>query len=232
MSLGWADWSVVLLALALGYCVLAGFTFAPWTGVAADGILRSVVFTALPLAALVWRARNGWRALFRGWRWSYFGWGVVFGVANLAFTLVIGMLAVRYLDLTPNALVHGLSDGSATGSLGLLYLGTGIQLLGEELITILPFLFALWVATAKLGTSRKTGIVLGWLVSALLFASIHLPTYGWHLAQAFLLIGPVRLVLTLAYLKTKSIWASTIAHILNDWSMFTVAAVAGSMAAA
>jgi len=44
------------------------------------------------------------------------------------------------------------------------------------------------------------------------------------------MIGPVRLVLTLAYMKTKSMWTSTVAHVFNDWTMFTASIVLGRIA--
>ncbi|WP_457312309.1 CPBP family intramembrane glutamic endopeptidase [Sphingomonas sp. UYAg733] len=72
-------------------------------------------------------------------------------------------------------------------------------------------------------------ILLAWIGSALIFGAIHLPTYNWNIIQALLLIGPIRLVLTLAYMKTKSIWASTIAHIVNDWSMFILLIVVSAI---
>jgi hypothetical protein len=37
--------------------------------------------------------------------------------------------------------------------------------------------------------------------------------------QSFVIIGSARLVLSLAYMKTKNLWVSTGAHILNDWSL-------------
>lgn len=49
---------------------------------------------------------------------------------------------------------------------------------------------------------------------------MHLQTYDWHVVQALGGIGAIRLVFTLPYLITKTIWASTITHVLNDWSMF------------
>ncbi|MBJ8337775.1 CPBP family intramembrane metalloprotease [Antrihabitans sp. YC3-6] len=59
-----------------------------------------------------------------------------------------------------------------------------------------------------------------WLVTALIFGAVHLPTYDWNVVQAVVGIGIVRLILTLGYLITKNIWVSTGAHILNDWTIF------------
>lgn len=39
----------------------------------------------------------------------------------------------------------------------------------------------------------------------------------------FVIIGSARLIPSLAYLKTKNIWVSTGAHVINDWTMFAIA---------
>lgn len=78
---------------------------------------------------------------------------------------------------------------------------------------------------AKAKLSRKTAIVLAWLLSAVWFGAAHLPTYDWNFAQAFIVIGGARLILTLAYIPTKNLWVSTGAHIINDWALFTQAIV-------
>lgn len=54
------------------------------------------------------------------------------------------------------------------------------QLLGEELVTILPFLALLTLFTRVSGAKRKTAVVAAWLLSGLLFGTLHLSTYGWN----------------------------------------------------
>jgi len=222
-GLRWLDWTVVLVALVIGYMALTGSLARPaFLGRQAYGLLTAVLFSAIPLAAFAWRAGRRWTAIFNGFRWSYIWWGIAFGVLNLVFTFVISRIALELMDLSRNSAVAGLAGGEAPGGAVMFYLRTGIQLFGEEVITILPFLFLLWLGVQQLKLSRTTALLVAWLGSALLFAAIHLPTYQWNVAQALLLIGPVRLVLTLAYMKTRSIWTSTVAHVFNDWSMFTL----------
>jgi hypothetical protein len=88
-------------------------------------------------------------------------------------------------------------------------------------MTIIPFLVILTFASKKLKLSRKTSIIISWVVTAVIFGLLHLPTYNWNLAQSLLIIGSARLVLTFAYIKTKNIWVSSMAHILNDWTLFS-----------
>jgi len=61
-----------------------------------------------------------------------------------------------------------------------------------------------------------------WLITAVLFGLMHLPTYGWNLVQCVAVIGSARLVLTLPWILTKNIWVSTGAHIVNDWLLFAM----------
>jgi membrane protease YdiL (CAAX protease family) len=227
--IAWLDWFIILIALVIGFAVLTAVPHIVWLSEAADSLLRSVLFGAIPLGAFAWRAGAHWTAIFNGWRWSYLWWGLLFGVINLGFTYAIGIFALGRMNLVNNSVGEGLSNGIIPGGPALFYLRTGLQLFGEEVFTILPFLFFLWLGVKVLDLTRGGAILLAWIGSALIFGAMHLPGYGWNIAQALLLIGPIRLVLTLAYMKTKSIWASTIAHVFNDWSMFTLLMVVNAL---
>lgn len=104
----------------------------------------------------------------------------------------------------------------------LFYPRTAIQLLGEELLTILPFLALLYFLVAKAHWSRKRAVLVAWIATSIGFGLVHLPTYDWNLLQCLVVIGGARVILTLAYLRTKNIWVSTGAHILNDWTLFSL----------
>ncbi len=227
--MAWLDWFIILIALVIGFTVLTAVPHIVWLSETADGVLRSILFAAIPLGAYAWRAGVHWTVIFNGWRWSYLWWGLLFGVINLVFTYAIGIFALGRMNLVNNSVGEGLSNGIIPGGPALFYLRTGLQLFGEEVFTILPFLFLLWLGVKVLDLTRDGAILLAWIGSALIFGAMHLPGYGWNVAQALLLIGPIRLVLTLAYMKTKSIWASTIAHVLNDWSMFTLLMVVNAL---
>jgi len=234
VSLSWLDWIIVLAALAIGFAALGHAVpgMVNLMGRLAYAFLAAILFGAIPLAALFWRSKGHIDVLFNGWKWSYLGWGIAFGILNLIFTFCFGSLANALLDLAPNERIAGLAQGAPTGGYLYFYAKTGIQLFGEEVLTIIPFLFLLWLGVTRLGWSRKASVILAYIGSAVIFGAAHLPTYDWNVPQALLLIGPIRLVLTLAYIKTKSMWTCTIAHVLNDWTLFTVSTVLGSMAAA
>jgi membrane protease YdiL (CAAX protease family) len=101
----------------------------------------------------------------------------------------------------------------------------GFAVLGLAL-TILVGWVVLKLFGARMNDSRKTAILVAWLLSALLFALGHLPAYNWNLMQCLLAIGTARLILTLAYIKTKNVWVSTGSHIINDRAIFAVVLLA------
>jgi len=76
---------------------------------------------------------------------------------------------------------------------------------------------------------KRTAVVLAWLLSAIPFALAHLPTYQWDLVQCLAIIGSARLVLSLAYLFSRNLWVSTGAHVLNDWTLFGISLMLGSL---
>ncbi len=103
------------------------------------------------------------------------------------------------------------------------------QLFGEEVITILPFLALLQLFSRGLGIARKGTVLGAWLITAVVFGLIHLPTYNWNVLQCIMVIGSARLVLTLPWIMTKNIWVSTGAHIVNDWLLFLMSLLGASL---
>ena len=140
----------------------------------------------------------------------------IFGLGTAQLVLsaaAFALLAYFGLGFNPAAAV--------VSGLALSVSGTAIalQLLGEELITILPFLAVLAFCHAHTGMGRNASVIVAWLASAVAFGLIHLPTYDWNLIQCLVVIGSARLVLTWAYIWSKNIWVSTGAHIINDWTL-------------
>lgn len=61
------------------------------------------------------------------------------------------------------------------------------------------------------------------------FGAAHLGTYNWDVGQAIVVIGSARLVLSLAFIRTKNILVSFGAHLLNDWATFTFVLVTAAV---
>jgi membrane protease YdiL (CAAX protease family) len=209
-------WLGVMAAVALGFAALLIPAPALKTGLGA--FIPAILFFALPLATLAVLAPRGWTAIFRKVGLSDVFWMVAFALLNIVVTLLLGVMVTALSSATDNPLFQMLPTMSGPDRM-LFFARTILQLFGEEVLTILPFLAIMTFLHARAGASRRWAIVGAWVVSAAMFGALHLPTYGWNWVQCLVVIGGARLVLTLPYIMTKNIWVSTGAHIINDWTL-------------
>jgi uncharacterized protein len=212
-------WLFVIAMAAVGFSFIAAGI--KWPGGTWGQFVPAILFFVLPLAGLAIVAPQDWKQIFRkiGGREikQMFGYAAL----NIAVSLAVGALVMQLFGVASNSAIADIGNLDQTGRV-LFYLRTGLQLFGEELITILPFLAILYLLFRHGKLSRNNAIVAAWILSAIPFALVHLPTYQWNLIQCLVVIGSARLVLTLAYIRSKNIWVSTGAHILNDWTLFTM----------
>lgn len=211
------QWVAVIAACAVGFLVLS---FTPATD-NVQSLVPRFLFAAIPLAVFIAFTRRHWSRIFQRTTGRDVLTMVGFAAANLIVTFAVGIVVKYVFGANSNGATDGIHGAAEVTAF---YVGTAIQLFGEELFSILPFLAVLSFC-ARGGMSRKGAILVAWLVTAVWFGAAHLPTYGWNPVQAFLVIGVARLVLTLAYIRTKNIAVSTGAHIINDWVLFTFAIV-------
>ena len=224
-----AGWLLVLAGTAAGFAALG--TPLPFEDGILSGWLRAAAFVGLPLLALKIAAPGRWGAIFRrvGLREVLLMFG--FAILNIIVSMSIGALLQTFGTVTANAGVAGAADLEGA-RLASYFAKVGLQMLGEELITILPFLALLWYLHAKVGLSRNAAVLAAWLLSAIAFGLLHLPTYDWNVVQCLVVIGSARLVLTWAYVWTKNIWVSTGAHIINDFTLISMTVFVAPLAAA
>lgn len=226
IGLSGPQWLVVLASVGLAFWLLV----APWTRPSAPwGMWVPVLlFCLVPLGALALVAGRHWTALFH--RPSGRDLRLMVGIAalNLVVTVLVGLLVSGQHHVSANPLFQSLGEADSATRVQTLA-AMAPQLLGEELLTILPFLALLWWLHARMKLQRRTAVVLAWLLSAIPFALLHLPTYGWDLLQCLSIIGTARLVLSLAYLLSRNLWVSTGAHLLNDWTLVGTALLLGPL---
>ncbi|MES2630434.1 MAG: CPBP family intramembrane glutamic endopeptidase [Patescibacteria group bacterium] len=211
-------WIVAWASTFVGFLVLS---FYPASN-NIESILPRILFMAIPLVTFALLLRTSWKAIFKKPRLKDYWLMVVFAAFNMVLTPILALLVTVFgFPTAGNAAGDGLV-GAGAGELLAFYTGTAIQLLGEELIVIIPFLATLSILHLRFGVSRKKAILWAWLISAIWFGALHLPTYQWNIIQVMVIIAGARIALTLAFIRTKNIWVSTGAHIINDWVLFTV----------
>ena len=210
------QWFLLAVSPALGFAALVLIPASNNVG----ELVPRILFTGIPLAALIYVAKDKWKALFSKPKLADYKVMVGFFLLNIAVTVVIAGLVKALFGANANPATDTLTNASAVEYVAF-YVGTGIQLMGEELLTILPFLAIMYVLYSRKKFSRKTAIVSAWVGTAVLFGAIHLPTYDWNFAQAIVVIGCARIILTLAFIRTKNLLVSYGAHVLNDWAIFT-----------
>lgn len=218
-------WALVVLGCLLGFAALMG------TGLILKGEvgrwLSILLFVALPLAGLRLAAGPQWSAPFPPLRARDVWIGLAFVPVTVMASAAAALLIMHSNATAANPALAQLAQMRG-GDAFLFMARTLPQLLGEELVTILPFLAILTLCHQRLKSPRAIAILMAWLLSAIIFGALHLSTYNWNLVQAFGVIGVARLALTLPFIITKSIWASTITHVANDWLLFGI--VAGATA--
>lgn len=215
-AISMSGWLMILASVATGFIALV--TPLPLADGLLSGWLSAVLFVGLPLLALRVASPCGWTAIFARVGLREVKLMFVFALLNIIVSLAVGS-AVKFLGTaTPNAAV---ADAAHLEGVRLLnfFSTVALQLLGEELITILPFLAVLAFCRAQVGLGRNAAVIVAWLASAVAFGLVHLPTYDWNVVQCLVVIGSARLILTWAYVWSKNVWVSTGAHIINDWTL-------------
>ena len=227
VELSVGKWILVWASVAVGFLALILIP-QPNDFVA---LLPRALFVIIPLAVLALVAGRHWSAIFRRVRWVDVGNMFFFAALNIVLTFAIGGLVSLFFPVAANATIADAGAAGVADTIAL-YVGSGIQLIGEEIFVVLPFLALMYFLFAKAGVSRKTAIILAWIISAVWFGAAHLPTYDWNWVQAIVIIGSARIALTLAFIRTKNLWVSAGAHIINDWAFITFAVIGAAAAAA
>jgi hypothetical protein len=88
------------------------------------------------------------------------------------------------------------------------------QLMGEELFKILTFLLSMFVLY-RFSDNRKVSLVISLFISMAAFGLMHGGFYGGFL-QVFLIQGLGSIFNFYAYLKTRNIFVSYVAHLIFD----------------
>ncbi len=215
VAVGITGWLVLLCSVALAFAAL---TMIPLR-VSPANVAPALLFVTIPLIALRMVAGTYWAVLFDTVGLREIALMAGFAVMTIAVSFTVALALSQVVGFSANPVSEAMQQ--MTGAQFAWILAVTIpQLIGEELLAILPFLFSLWLCVTRLGMPRRSGIFIALIVSALLFGAAHLPTYDWNWTQSLVVIGSARIVLTLAFIATRNLWVSAGAHILNDWAGF------------
>jgi membrane protease YdiL (CAAX protease family) len=217
-SLTYPQWWFVLAAVAAAFLALSLTASLSGAGLFWP-FLPAIGLAALPLLAL-WRVAPGhWSSLFGRVGVREFRLMLGFALLNIVLSMGIGAIVMAFGHTSSNASTSQLGSLDTIERIAF-FAKTIPQLLGEEVITILPFLALLQWLTQSLRWGRKAAVVAAWVLTSVMFGMLHLPTYDWNWVQCIVVIGGARMVLTLPWIMTKNLWVSTGAHITNDWILF------------
>ncbi len=221
------QWLFVMAMVMVGFAML--MLPIHWPGGALGPIIPAVLMPVIPLVAFAYVAKGHWTAIFGtvGFREVRLMFG--FALLNIVVSMSIGGIVYAFTEVTSNAVNAQLSEADTAARIAF-FAKTIPQLFGEEVITLLPFLAVMTWLTHSFGMGRKGAIVGAWLITAVIFGMLHLPTYNWNWVQCIVVIGSARLMLTLPWIMTKNIWVSTGAHIINDWLLFGAGLVGAGLA--
>ncbi len=226
INISGGQWLFVMTMVAVGfYIFMTPFEFITDNNYTA--VIRAILFFAIPLGGLAIVAKKHWTAIFRKVTRKDIGLMFLFAALNLVVTVAVAAVVKLIFGVSSNPGVAGLGESTVSERI-LFFLDSIPSLFAEEVLTILPFLALMYVFSAKMKLSRKKSIIWAWLISSVIFGLAHLPVYNWNFVQCIVIIGSARLVLSLAYIKTKNIWVSTGAHIINDWTLFILAILGAS----
>ena len=222
VEIGLFGWLAVVVSVVAAFFALVSLPFSDFP----LNLVPALVFTGLPLVvlALVTGGRQG--ALFRPVGVKEIALAIGFGLGTVVLSFATALVLTQFTPMSANAAAATLSQAGPAETAQFM-LRTAIQLVGEEVMTILPLLAVLWLCVRRFGLSRRVGLILAVIVSTIWFGAVHLPTYDWNIVQCFGGIGMARLALTAAFLVTRNLWVSAGAHIVNDWTEFLLPVLLG-----
>ena len=190
-------WLVLLISVVLSYCTYHFISFP-------NEILSSIVFLLIMLVPLLY---------FSNWDYSLFFKKPTGDELILAVLMFLAFFAYSYV-MTNFLASSGIPnlDGSSEGIVNIV--GLIFSMMAEELVKFIPLMFLLRVLF-KYTSNRKLSIIISSAVTLVFFGLIHLEP-GVSIISVLLIQGLGSIFHLYAYLKTKNLITSYIAHLMTD----------------
>ncbi|MGG5357887.1 MULTISPECIES: CPBP family intramembrane glutamic endopeptidase [unclassified Enterococcus] len=176
-------------------------------------IFSGILYLLMNLAGLEWAAKKNWKLLFK--KLTFKDLKIVIGFTILTFLvsiLIDGHLFQWIFGVNAKNPVVA-SDVTLTATITTL-IEASFQVVGEEFVAIIPFLLVVSLGK-RLHFSQTLTLAIAIVISSLIFGMAHTWTYG-GLLQGIVAVFFSRIVMTMAYVKTKNLWVSYLVHYLFD----------------
>ena len=194
-----------IIALFLGLCLTFCIPFIEFGDME---LLKAILSCFIPLIAVWYSLEGNLSEIFRK------------PEKNDIKIIIIGLISVFLVMgiATLIAKVFGIPSQSHkpyVGTSRITILSTIIQLVGEELFKFIGIVLPMIFTYKYIG--RKGAIIVGIIVSQLIFSLAHISAYGSNIADLILTIGIGSIVFPLIYVKTKNITISYLVHLIWDF---------------
>ena len=226
VSLTTTHWCCLIALVGISFALL--IVPIPWPGGELGTFIPAILFPVIPLLGLSWVSKGNAKCLFGRVGFREIKLMILFALLNIFVTFVVGSIVQITVGAHANPAIATANELSP-GGLAIFLSKTAVQLVGEEVLTIIPLLALMHWLVARAGMSRSRALFISWIATAVIFGLLHLPTYQWDFVQCVVIIGSARLVLSLAYIKTKNLWVSSGAHIINDTFLILINVLGSSL---
>lgn len=221
-----SKWAIIIAFLIFGFILLTKMNL-PFIPFKVNEFLQTISLPLFAVLGLYLTIGSYIKKFFRPLHKKDILTIIVFAILSLivssALSAIVGALSGG-VKANPAAAVHGGAD-ALPQFLWSRFL-TIIQLFGEEFMALIPFLACLTFFYHQNPHKRKRAVWLALICSSLIFGLLHLPTYQWDFVQCIFVIGLGRVIDSLAYVKTKNLLVTYIAHVIYDLAIYIFAFLA------
>ncbi|WP_099221655.1 type II CAAX prenyl endopeptidase Rce1 family protein [Listeria costaricensis] len=209
-------YTILLLVVAVSFFQLT------MIGNPLPGMIKQLIFTIFPVMAWFLLDKDSFHALFsrltlKGTTKAVF-WAVAANVIGFAVSFMF-VLIVGKNNITGNPVAE-------SAQVWYQWVVNFIQLFGEEILSIAVLLVV--YAIFRSYVSNRTATIIGVIVCAIIFALLHLSTYGWNVTQVLSILVVPRIIFNYVFLRAEkkpSIVSSWITHSIYDGIAFLLTAI-------
>lgn len=196
------DWIVVLASvlLVIGYITVID--------IPADLLPFAVFLTGLIPALYI--CKGNYSLFFKRLRLKDIGLAVVLVICIYVYTIIMGLI----ISLISGNMAGHAGLGEAITAMSVLAMI--IQVFGEEFFKIFLLLLVMYVIY-KFTRDRGMALLLGLILSMIIFGLVHYDAYEGRILQILLIQGFGSVFEYYAYLKTKNVWVCFLVHVLRDF---------------